>query len=754
MIKDKTETTNLPFLYPHLYEPIEPEEILMNNKEVLRHRIHCIAARTMLEIVADYEYRCDNVLDKPELLLNGIWMQNKYFSMLKEIPSARKRLKFFIRNNCILDPFPPEGMTKILSDKSVTGFDLYQVVLKQGKLPSKALDAVRKRFSLLDYMAVCHIAYYQALYEVLGRDKFNIIFRDNSPAPLSFGNLESFSNLLKKADSTPQEKDSRPVKVGSLVTFGNISQYKEKHRHLGKSQYLTVICTDGTLGKQKYAGLGLPHEGCSEEEIEELLVKEHNEALFTSEFITDELMEKIAKPKGLTGPALRNMYEMQKSFSEDPNLVGTFEELNEELHLNAWNEWMKAVKNNVTLDQAKKDPSFGYLPESHCQLNIDIIQEFIQHPLFTHNFPYLYTPMAPEEIVKNDKALLERRINYIAARHLLEIIFDHENRCTNGLKDPILLLKGIWLRNEYFSILKHSGCANTRLNYFKERNHIFNLLPPKGMEKIPSDTSVTGYDTNEVTIKKKALPSDVLDAARKGFSLLNSVAVCQIAIYKAICDIVGKDKFNMFFKHDGKIPLSLGNLQKSFKCLQIKADSTQRKENRPVKVGSLILFQNVKTYKQKHQILGGDPSLLVMCIDEMPHKRYIGYGLPSRGCTEEEIEDILVRKYNQPPFTCEFITDEAMEILAKRRGGTGAVLRERLNKERELFEQTAPLCRKGEDHYFNLLEDPFKEQLEQLKKITVDEARSDPNFGYFSRFHFQLNIDNIQAIMNFNPNFN
>lgn len=399
MIIDKTETTNLSLLYPHLYEPMESEKFLKNNKKILSHRIHCIAARTLQVIAADYENRCNKCLNDPQLLNNGIWMANKYFSMLKSAGNtAEPRLKLLTDKNYIMDPLPPKGMEKIrvgIVDKpTATGYKLAEVALKAGVLPSEALTAARTGLALLDCRAACQIAYYQAIHDVIGKDKFNIIFRADGEDPLLFGGKKNpIDHFLKAADITPQTKDKRPVEVGSWIAFENIGQYIPKHNLLGDFQALNAICIDATPGQQKFVGLGVNGEGCSEDEIEQALVEAHNEAPFTTEFITDELMAKMAKmedPSGfITGAKIRESQELRRNFLENPcketeEKISAFYfpsgiKTEEEKQVVADVVETLSKMNKITLETARKEP-FGYKSDTHFQLDIDLIQKIMQVP--------------------------------------------------------------------------------------------------------------------------------------------------------------------------------------------------------------------------------------------------------------------------------------------------------------------------------------------------------------------------------------
>lgn len=231
-----------------------------------------------------------------------------------------------------------------------------------------------------------------------------------------------------------------------------------------------------------------------------------------------------------------------------------------------------------------------------------------------------------------------------------------------------MLDKGIWYPKGYIDALKKWG-ATSRIQWLKEKDKLIKGLAPRAFFTPKHGSSFHFIARPEV----KA--SEAVEAAIKGLGIYDCGMVCQIARYKAMLKILGEDKFNQLFDSKKGAAVNIGYLEDDekqpmrlfidFPEAELGKAASEKNDlsilnwgkvdNRPVKVGQLVLFHGVREYKLKHPHgVGG--SFNVICVDDTPGKQlYAAFGLGPRGVTEKKIYEVMVASFNQPSFHSEIL---------------------------------------------------------------------------------------------------
>lgn len=159
----------------------------------------------------------------------------------------------------------------------------FRFIAKDEVTATAALKAAKTGLRILDCGAVCQIALYDALLQQIGSDKFDKLFSNKHGQKLNIGfrddDLQPMRYFCRFTDAAiqqiPGEVGHRNVRVGDVVSFNGVKDYRKKHPNEMGANY-NVVCIDATPGSQKYVGHGLPAEGATEEQIAALMVDEYN----------------------------------------------------------------------------------------------------------------------------------------------------------------------------------------------------------------------------------------------------------------------------------------------------------------------------------------------------------------------------------------------------------------------------------------------------------------------------------------------
>lgn len=158
-------------------------------------------------------------------------------------------------------------------------FRIMHFIAKENVTASVALFAALNGISIIDCGVACQIARYGALYDVLGEQKFNLLFSGKRRMNLGFVVQDQLQPMRHFIVSC-KNKDlgtlcNRPIKKGQFVYIGGVKDYISKYPY-GYGGGFNVICSDDTPKNQKFIGLGLNPEGETEEEICKKMLEDYN----------------------------------------------------------------------------------------------------------------------------------------------------------------------------------------------------------------------------------------------------------------------------------------------------------------------------------------------------------------------------------------------------------------------------------------------------------------------------------------------
>jgi hypothetical protein len=339
-------------------------------------------------------------------LKEGIWYNNDYYKALADLaptnPSVQARLDFFKKRDFFYQCYPPKDLFIQIPAESDTGFQLASMELKQGVQPSQALDGLikEKRLAFLDCLQLVQIACFQAIREVLGSEKFDKLYNhdsrlDNDPVPLRIGAMNTLHPFIKELKTT------EPTLIGQMTGASNVQDYQIKHQIMGMCGNINLLLaksaatatnsslseadvdktTAHTPSQKKYVGFGVDPDGATEEQIEEMLVKEHNAPPFDDNALSDEFISKTVIGGREYMRAFRDYLTCQ-SKSNRQKIYNVFAKHNTrkadtERQINS----LTRAAKTITRDEAKKDPAFGCRKINVIDFNVELIQKLIELPL-------------------------------------------------------------------------------------------------------------------------------------------------------------------------------------------------------------------------------------------------------------------------------------------------------------------------------------------------------------------------------------
>jgi len=206
-------------------------------------------------------------------------------------------------------------------------------------------------------------------------------------------------------------------------------------------------------------------------------------------------------------------------------------------------------------------------------------------------------------------------------------------------------------------------------------NFYHGFVNKKFFEHVSQPSSPTGFCPNHYAIKGQVLPSEALDSLIKGLTFLDCGAIMDVGYYKAILEVIGKEKFDVIFSRESETPLCIGrkNLLNPINSLIV---GKEYKKISQLKKGEMAHIRSIEDYRIKH-LNGEAAGFNVICIEEGKNPKFIGFGLNPAGVTVEEITEVLRKEYNKAEvndsdqFTPEIATklrkDHSKADVKKRR---------------------------------------------------------------------------------------
>lgn len=178
---------------------------------------------------------------------------------------------------------PSDYWTGYANDEYFEKIDKFTFKLKEGKSPSEAINALINGPSVLECGNAIQLAYYKAMLEVIGAEKFDKMFSNelfmlkiiregitDEGAPISY-----FASYSRNAYAYKGEIGNRPVEVGETCHFMGIEGYGHKHP-TGFGGGWNVVCIGKNKnGEQLFVAHGFDAP-MTEREINTLLVEFYN----------------------------------------------------------------------------------------------------------------------------------------------------------------------------------------------------------------------------------------------------------------------------------------------------------------------------------------------------------------------------------------------------------------------------------------------------------------------------------------------
>jgi hypothetical protein len=220
-----------------------------------------------------------------------------------------------------------------------------------------------------------------------------------------------------------------------------------------------------------------------------------------------------------------------------------------------------------------------------------------------------------------------------------------------------LIKKGIWTPEDHYLALKtFKARMNTpeRLAGLVANGATYNgYLPRDFFELILDDSFPGGKEAFTFTIKKGKNPSEALDAIPLEACMLNTAGVREVAVYFALRDLLGVDKFNHLFAADSDTPLIINadrnrGIQRLFDRIVIQ----KKQEVRP---GDFCFFTQVDTHLAKHPGASerGYHGICERLTGEGP--LFLALRLSPQGSTVTEVEQVLLEDLNADPMEEAFL---------------------------------------------------------------------------------------------------
>lgn len=297
-----------------------------------QQKISTLVVEKFQQLITEYNTRKANYKNDVKVLDKGFWYQNEYLECLKE-KHQNQRLEWFRNKNAFYHGFPPKGFEHICDHSTYTGKRLNGYVIKKGTPASEGLKSIKESLCFIDCQEAIEIAYYEALLEILGEEKFNQVFSADGNNPLcldcDIGNTP-LRNFLKE-----ETNPSLSFNPGDEVGFINVPLYSNKHPNGELSGFHSLCIQSKPVAK--YLAFGLSSEGATEEEIYDLFVQAFNEKPLV-EIHSKDLEEKIKQDCVNRNPlyTVANTYiltkelfqEAHKQYPEKVGLLSLKRELN------------------------------------------------------------------------------------------------------------------------------------------------------------------------------------------------------------------------------------------------------------------------------------------------------------------------------------------------------------------------------------------------------------------------------------------
>lgn len=200
---------------------------------------------------------CDDIAFSKE---RGVWTSSAYYRTIQKCSKMTSSHFFTYRNGHL-----PEGYFSLSMNKNekIIPFSFKMI---EGLKPAQALGSIGKEWSLLDSRSAYMVVFYRALFQLLGEEKFNNLYKD------SFVICRSDSDEITKLFfETVPIQNAMEAQPGDECWFNHLHFYTFKHQ---LTHEFSAMRTDDP--DHPFLVLGLKKEGCTQIEVEEALRHEYN----------------------------------------------------------------------------------------------------------------------------------------------------------------------------------------------------------------------------------------------------------------------------------------------------------------------------------------------------------------------------------------------------------------------------------------------------------------------------------------------
>lgn len=226
-----------------------------------------------------------------------------------------------------------------------------------------------------------------------------------------------------------------------------------------------------------------------------------------------------------------------------------------------------------------------------------------------------------------------------------------ERKQVSSLKD---LNVGPWYANDY-AVALLAKKQEQRHTYLLGKSSFYYGFAPQGFShtthnasnppKFPKEKDMASY-----TIERDCTPVQALKNIREGrFSFIDCGTAVEIAMYETLHTVFGDKLFNQTFASNGPHPLNVHpHLTKTSLYQSKLAKEAIVKDAALLQEGDNVYFANSPLYSVK--FLDGLSLGLHTVWDK---KCYIAFGTPSKGLTEDGVNDWLLAEFNTKPLPLE-----------------------------------------------------------------------------------------------------
>lgn len=142
-------------------------------------------------------------------------------------------------------------------------------MLNHGSKPSEAIAFIGKELSLLDSGSIYMLAFHRALCEFIGPAKFDRIFSEGPFYLSNKPNIRLTAHLFEYLSIESLDE----LKQGDQCCFQNLLAYSVKHEV--NEEFIAIVSNEKF---KTFLGIGLPPEGSTQEEVEQMMLDSFNQA--------------------------------------------------------------------------------------------------------------------------------------------------------------------------------------------------------------------------------------------------------------------------------------------------------------------------------------------------------------------------------------------------------------------------------------------------------------------------------------------